>query len=389
MSRRVLLYSHDSYGLGHLSRSVTLARSVVERSDGDDVLLVTGTPRPQAFPLPFGVDMVKMPAITKSDDGGYKSRSLRMGLDRIAHLRSRLIDAAVASFAPDVILVDHVPSGLEGELLPMLDSLRLGAVRPEVILGLRDIIDEPSRVRAEWDATGVWKTIDSEYDRVFVYGDEAVGTTALELELDRKVRCPVEHVGYVAREVPGRSARPTEQPVVLVTVGGGGDGHRLLRAYGRFLEELGPSARFRSVVVAGPLLSPRRRAEIDAMLYGSGAPVEVLTFSSDHVSLIANADAIIAMAGYNTTCEILRSGVPALLVPREAPRLEQSIRASRLAALGAVETCSIEQLTATDLDRFVTGAIGGTVKNLWPMIRLDGARTVADRIGSPLEGSDG
>lgn len=382
MSLRVVLYSHDSYGLGHLSRSVTLAASIAGPSPHNEVLLVSGTPRPQAFSLPMGVDLVKMPSVTKDDVGEYRARSLRLPLDEVVALRSRIIEASVSSFAPDVMIVDHVPTGLGNELLPTFERLRNSASRPRMMLGLRDVIDDAARVRMAWDANGVCETISAEYDDVLVYGDGTLMTTAIELDLSEQLRCQVRHVGYVVRDVPQRSAPRSDQPTVVVTVGGGGDGHRLLSSYGRFLCELGQRAWFRSVVVVGPLLAAHQRAEIEALLVGSGAPVEVLTFTRDHAALLANADAVVAMGGYNTVCEILAANVPALLVPRAKPRVEQLIRARRLAELGLVEMATDDELVPARLLRFIEEATARSHATNNVPIDLGGAATVAALIGA-------
>jgi len=382
VSLRVVLYSHDSYGLGHLSRSVTLGAHIAGRSPHNNVLLVSGTPRPQAFSLPMGVDLVKMPSVTKDDGGEYRARRLRQPLDEVVALRSRIIEASVSSFAPDVMIVDHVATGLGNELLPTFERLRNSPSRPRMMLGLRDVIDDAARVRAAWDAHGVWEIISAEYDDVLVYGDATLTTTATELGLAERLRCQVRHVGYVVQDVPQRSAPRSVQPTVVVTVGGGGDGHRLLRSYGRFLSQLGQRAWFRSVVVVGPLLAAQQRAEIEALLVGSGAPVEVLTFTRDHTALLVNADAVVAMGGYNTACEILAANVPALLVPRSKPRVEQLIRARRLAERGLVEMTTEDELVPARLLRFIEEAAARPRSTANVPIDLGGAATVAALIGA-------
>jgi len=56
--------------------------------------------------------------------------------------------------------------------------------------------------------------------------------------------------------------------------------------------------------------------------------------------LIARAEGVVAMGGYNTFCEVLSLDKPALLIPRSTPRLEQTIRARRAQALGFVSMLS-------------------------------------------------
>jgi len=55
------------------------------------------------------------------------------------------------------------------------------------------------------------------------------------------------------------------------------------------------------------------------------------------VTLIRHAEAVVAMAGYNTVSEILYHRKPALIVPRVSPRSEQRIRAEKLHHIGLTD----------------------------------------------------
>ena len=64
--------------------------------------------------------------------------------------------------------------------------------------------------------------------------------------------------------------------------------------------------------------------------------VTAITFDAHLETLMAQAAGVVAMGGYNTFCEILSFDKPALIVPRQVPRREQLIRASRAQELGLV-----------------------------------------------------
>jgi predicted glycosyltransferase len=350
---RTLIYSHDTYGLGHLRRCTLLAGGIVGADADNEAVIVTGSPRAQAFPLPDRVDTIQLPAATKGDDGGYRARRLRCDLDDLVRLRSELLLAAVTSFEPDVVLVDHAPIGMAGELVPVLRRFARSRWAPRLVLGLRDIIDEAARVEHSWDVDGSWDLL-STYDEILVYGDADITTTATELELGRRVPAPVRHTGYIAPMMPEAVGG---DPFVMVTAGGGGDGHELLR---RYLDavECGALDDIQSVVVTGPLMSAGRRAEL--ITRAESAPgVTVVGFADDMRSLISSATAVVSMAGYNTVVEELAAATPALLVPRSAPRLEQDIRARRLEEVAPLERCPLDELDPTRLAAFVERARAG------------------------------
>ncbi len=380
---RFVLYSHDTYGLGHLRRCTLLATALVGADPDSEVLILTGSPQAQAFRLPERVDTVKLPCATKDDRGNYRPRKLSGGIGRLLRLRSDIITSTVLAFEPDVLLVDHAPIGMGGELGPLLDRLSLLAGRPRLVLGLRDIIDDAGRVDATWHRDGVWDRL-AAYDEILVYGDESVVTTAQELHLARRLPTRVSHTGYLAPTMPETR---TDEPFVLVTPGGGGDGQRLLR---RYLDAVSAGALggLRSVVVTGPLLSAGRRAEM--LTRAAELPsVEMIEFSGQLRSLISSAVGVISMAGYNTVVEELAAGSPALLVPRCAPRLEQYIRAARLAPRTSLDVALVESLDQTRIRGFVDGCRNGSHGDLddgaaRPGVAIDGvARAAAALLERP------
>ncbi|MGH8874174.1 MAG: glycosyltransferase family protein [Acidimicrobiia bacterium] len=374
---RVLIYSHDTYGLGHLRRSLLIAGRLASLPQVSSVLIATGSPRTQAFSLPPGCDTVKLPAVTKTPEGCYRARTLQMPLGEVVTMRAGLLRVIADTFRPDLILVDHAPTGMGGELRPLFDHLTDPAERPSMLLGLRDIIDEPEQVRAEWDRAGVWEALETVYDRIVVYGDPRVGTTAQDLDLPALLPGKVRFAGYLGRPVP-LPHRNGKQPLILVTAGGGGDGQETIQAYGDFLEAWPGRAPFRSLVVTGPLLSARRRRQAAARFRGIRQPVQVETFVEGMERLIGTARGVIAMAGYNTVIELLASSTPALLLPRTSPRREQLIRAERIAPLAGFQVCSNPALAARSMGEFVRGVLNGGTRTPWE--RQDGLETVAQEV---------
>ena len=331
---RVLLYSHDSYGLGHLRRSMTLATALAESLPSASVVIATGSPCATQFAVPAGVDVIKLPSITKDRDGRYVPRSLPGPLESVLSLRRSVLRDLVDAFRPDLLIVDHQVVGLHGELLPALERARDAGAR--TILGLRDVIDEPDVVARSWNHPEIRHALAHAYDHVCVYGWPTVLDPRREYPMPGVLSSALEFTGYVVRRAPSRITRPLppDRHQVLVTVGGGEDGGDCIESYLAALQS-GP-VEWESTIVLGPLLEPahgRRIKRHGRLLDG----VTVHSFHSDLPRLLAESDAVVSMAGYNTVAEILQSGVPAVLVPRSFPRREQRIRAERLAGLGLAE----------------------------------------------------
>jgi predicted glycosyltransferase len=372
---RIMMYSHDSYGLGHFRRTMTIAQGLVSNMPGASVLIVTGSPCATHFELPERVEVLKLPSVTKNDDGEYVSRSLPCGLDEILKLRSSLLLETFRVFQPRLLLVDHQVIGLKGELLPVLAEAE--RFNTKTILGLRDIIDEPAVVSREWGLPEVRRALVDSFDRVCVYGCPNVFDPRVEYPIPPELGQRIEFVGYVVREAPCARLRPLppDRPQVLVTVGGGQDAASRLETY---LDSLAlKPTDWDTTLVLGPLLdvADAQRVRRRARLMGG---VTVHGFLQDLPRTLADSDAVVSMAGYNTTAEILQSGVPAVLLPRTEPRREQEIRASRLARLGMVDVLNspTPETLRGALEKALTRRPG-----LAPsVLRLDGARRMSEVI---------
>ncbi len=377
---RVLIYSHDTYGLGHLRRSLVMARALATSHLGASVLIATGSPRAHAFALPPNCDTLKMPSILKQTDGTYAARDLDLSLEEVVALRANLLCSTFRDFAPDLIIVDHAPVGVEGELFPLLQSIREASPKPKLVLGMRDIVDDAELTEKSWRKSGGFSAIEDDYDRVFVYGEAWVPTTAVEMGLealiDTKGEQKVRHLGYLAPENPRCQASGR----FLVTAGGGGDGHALLRSFIGFLSRR--SAGDVAVdIVTGPFLSERRFETIQAQVDDlDGHDVELIRFDPQIARRVAAAKGVIGMAGYNTVAEIMSSDRRALLVPREVPRVEQLLRAQRLSKVCGFSWCRLSELSDATFQEFIEDCIDPKTKAA-PSMVMNGAQCLVDEVG--------
>jgi len=165
------------------------------------------------------------------------------------------------------------------------------------------------------------------YDEIWVYGLKSVYDPTEGLTLSESVKDRMIWTGYLRREFEARSELP-DMPYIVVTPGGGGDGKamvdQVLLAY-----EKDPTLIPAALLVYGPFLTGDDRVDFERRVANLEGRVMNVGFDSRMESLMANSQGVVAMGGYNTFCEILSCDVPAIIVPRTIPRLEQYIRASR------------------------------------------------------------
>jgi predicted glycosyltransferase len=337
---RFLFVTNECAGLGHLRRNLTLAGAVTQRDERSSALVVTGSAALGSFSVPSRVDTVKLPVLHRDADGTLRARSLGVEVRAIEALRSRLLATSAMALDPHVVVVDKTPLGLRNELLPMLRQLRAEG-RSRVVLGLRNIEDDPERVRAAWREARMLEAIETYYDAVFVYGPESTTGDALSCLGVNELPVPLHHVGVVG--TPPITAAPEDLPddYLLVTVGGGSDGHDAIEAV-LDAHERDPLP-IPIVVVTGPLMPAPHVAEIAVRC--DGRRVRLFEFRPDMPQVIGGARAVVAMGGYNTVTEIQRTGTPALLIPRVRPSTEQLIRAREVVAAGGATMLHPDDIT--------------------------------------------
>lgn len=332
-TRRVMLYSHDTFGLGHLRRSRALATALTAGDDKASAIILTGSPVAGRFTFPERVDHIRLPGVTKLRDGSYVSSTLGLDIDATTNLRAGLIQSAVEQYRPDLLIVDKEPTGFRGELLPTLEWLQAqGHCR--IVLGLRDVLDDPEVLAKEWARKGSVKAAETYYDEFWVYGLEDIYDPTQGLPFNDETRARIHYTGYLRRELTDAAEVP-DTPYILITPGGGGDGAAMVSLVLDAYEadpDLGPHA----MLVYGPFLSGEVREAMDARVARLGGRVTATGFDSRIEALFAKAQGVVCMGGYNTFCEVLSFDQRAVIVPRTVPRLEQWIRASRAEELGLV-----------------------------------------------------
>ena len=333
---RLLIYSHDTFGLGHLRRCRAIAHALVGKRRGLSVLILSGSPIIGSFSFRTRVDFVRIPGVIKLKDGDYQPLSLDIGLEATLSLRGKIIRHTAEAFAPHLFLVDKEPLGLRGEVRDTLALLK--ARRVPTVLGLRDIMDEPGQLAEEWERKNAARALADFYDAIWVYGLPQICNTLEGVALPPSVEGKVRYTGYLRRDPVPRQGSPlfispvSQGEYLLVTTGGGGDGAMLidwvLRAY-----EDDDHPPYPALLVLGPFMHSSLQADFMRRVERLSL-VHAITFEANIENLMAEAAGVVAMGGYNTFCEILSFDKPALIVPRTEPRLEQFIRASRAQALG-------------------------------------------------------
>jgi predicted glycosyltransferase len=356
---RFLFYSHDGLGLGHVRRNLSVAGALTELAPEASVLVATSAEEAESFGIPPHVDVLKLPGLRKLGNERYAARRLPVPWRDVRAVRAKLLAAAVDSFRPAVLLVDKHPLGAGGELVPALEAARATGAR--AVLGLRDVLDEPAAVAAEWGGHGLFERIVEYYDRVLVYGQSDVLDPVREYGFPEAVAAITLFCGYVVSPTRGPSGNGSGEttvpsgararPRVLATAGGGEDGFALLANF----VQAATDRRWQATVVSGPQCRLEKERRLRGLAGEAGA--EFQRFVPGLSAAFGSLDALVCMGGYNTLLEAAASGVPMVCVPRVRPRSEQLLRAQAFARLGLLRLLEPQRLDPTVLRVEVESAL--------------------------------
>lgn len=391
--QRLLIYSHDGYGLGNIRRNLAICEYLAAVQPHLSILLLTGSPMAHAFRIPANVDYVKLPCVTRAQREAYRAKYWDLDAREVLHIRSEVILSTVKHFNPDLVLVDKKPVGIKKEFFPALTHLKVNSPETRIILGLRDILDEPGSTIPVWQKNQYFEIIQQFYDGVWIFGDPRVFDAVSAYRMPDGVAAKVTYTGYLARdfgETDRLAARAqvnlNGHPHVLVMSGGGGDGYVLMKNYVEVGKRLAAPAGYESLLVTGPEMHEGQRCEIEAICAASQG-MQCRAFTDRIETYLMASDIVVAMGGYNTICEILTAGKRAVIVPRIRPVQEQYIRVARLHELGLVQMVHPDRLSpATLLEAIQEAArMPDPLARARQLLNLNGLPAIARLVQEQLE----
>jgi predicted glycosyltransferase len=363
VSYSIMIYCGDVLGLGHLRRNTAIASRFVNDLPGSNALLLTSLPAGDFFECPEGVDIVKLPSLRRTADGRMVGRKLTLDQGHLQELRTTVIRSVARSFRPDLFLVDQLPTGVWGELTPVLRDLKGCDPAPTIVLGLRDILDDPEVTRARWRRQGVYRTLNRAYDSVLIYGSRQIFDSRAQYGLDGQIDTDVTYCGYVCAEGPTVGSKLTRRELglgdgrlLVITAGGGADGYSMIKLCLDALSRMPGQRDLEVACITGPLM---RRDEIqDLRARSAQLPVRVFWCVEQAPVYFETADLIVSMAGYNTLVEAIRLGKKVLAIPRLGPSAEQGMRADVFSRLGVVRAVGSRERSPKAMARLIETMLG-------------------------------
>lgn len=352
--KRLLFYCQHILGMGHLVRSMEIVRGLMHDFQ---VCFVNGGEIIEGFAIPPEVEMVNLPAIkTDAEFQTLQAVDASLTLAEVQEIRKTQLLALCDRFQPDVLMIELFPFGrgkFSFELIPLLEKVRSLKTPAQVVCSLRDIVIT-KRDQAKYEAK-VCKLMNQYFDLLLVHGDPQFQPLSETFSQIHNLHCPVHYTGYVVQpSLEMSDLSITQEPLILVSVGGGRFGHELLDCVTKAAPLLAEHLPHKIQMFTGPFMPDDKFAELQTMAQHS-TNLRIDRFTPNLLTYMKQADLSISMSGYNTTMNVLTTGVRAMILPFTGnDDQEQTIRATKLENLGVVEMIRAEELQP---DRFAQKVI--------------------------------
>jgi predicted glycosyltransferase len=340
----LLLYCQHSLGMGHLRRSMEMARVLVKQFQ---LVFLNGGRIPESIPRPEGIEFIDLPALGMGADGVLISQSDKQELKMVKQFRRQIITEQFKKLQPDVLLVELFPFGRKKfmfELLPLLKLAKQSISKPLVICDLRDILVDGRGDQQHFDDRARWLA-DRYFDTVLIHTDPQFARLEESFKPRIPLKIPLIYTGFVAG-VPEPDASYDQFPGIVVSAGGGNVGANLFHSLIEAQSTIWQQFEIPMSIVAGPFL-PEPEWNLLKLKAQNKPGLRLYKSVPDLKYLFQNATVSISQCGYNTVMDLLKTRVPALLIPYfEAGENEQTKRALKLEKMGLVRVLSETQLNA-------------------------------------------
>jgi predicted glycosyltransferase len=383
--KKIMIYCQHLAGMGHLVRCREIIRELVKDFQ---VCFISGGQIVPEFQLPSETEIVQLPGLWQRG-AELVPVDESQSLETIMEQRQQQLLAVFDQFQPDCLMTECFPfskMSMKSELSPVLKYAQASRHPVRIVCSLRDLImTQPLSAGArERREAKVCRLINRFYDAVLYHTDPSLYRLEECFPRVDDLHCDLIYTGYVAQALSPETVPTPEDldhlsnpaPMIVASAGGGRHGYPLLSTLLAAAPSLAQQIAHQIYVFAGPFMPDEEFLALQRE--ATGQPNVILhRYTPVLLNYLQKADLSISLGGYNTTMNILRTGVRSLLLP--SPNLsqadEQRLRAEKLASLGVLQLLKPPELTPERLTQAVLHRLQST-PNTHP-IDLQGARNTA------------
>jgi predicted glycosyltransferase len=390
--KKIMFYCQYLSGMGHLVRSTEIVRSLVKDFK---VYFINGGPVIEGFEMPPGVEIIRLPALWL-EDGQFTVGNSSLSVDQVKEFRKKLLISEFDRIQPDCLITEFFPFGrhkLFFELIPFVEHIKATSPNTKIACSLRDVIGKDSD--AEEEQT-ICNLMNSYFDLLLFHSDPNFQTFPESFSRHQDIKSNIIHTGFVT-QAPTLNhidinqlwgANSSKDIRILVSVGGGRIGYELLETVLEASSIFDRNIPYTIKIFTGPFMADEKVEKLKQFTYNKDK-VSIETFTPHLLAYMKTADVSISLSGYNTTMNILSTGVNAIVVPigHENQDKEQLIRTQKLQKIGAIDFIHPEDLEPLHLIEKIINCLGkSTNQNNNPVFDMNGAENTNKFLKDYLDG---
>ena len=376
---KILFYCQYVWGMGHLFRSVEVARALSDHK----VFLVAGGQEID-INLPEHVNLVRLPGLYMDEHfTTLIPEDPDKTLEDIQRRRKEILFGLYEKHNPDLVIIELYPFGrtiFGFELQPLLDSIRQGRFgKTKIVCSLRDVLVEKRDPRMY--AERVLNHLNAHFDLLLIHSDPALMPLDETFSRVNDIQIPIFYTGFVTRKVKADAgeklrrelAMGAEEKLIVASAGGGRSGYKLLSNVIEAVHLLSRTLPIRLEMFTGPF---RDDGEFRKLSAHSTKGIRIRRFTQRFLDYLSAADVSVSLAGYNTCMNLLVTRVPALVYPYLRQQ-EQPIRVAKIKGFLPMKILQDSDLSPHALGGHIQQMLGVSTLSKCESLNLDGAENTA------------
>ncbi|GGA39566.1 hypothetical protein CYANOKiyG1_57710 [Okeania sp. KiyG1] len=314
-----------------------------------EICFINGGEVIENFPVPPTVEMINIPPI-KTDPEFEKLLIPEQfeNVEEVLETRKNQLLEILERLQADILMIELFPFGrrrFSPELIPLIEQANKAGIK--VVSSLRDIV-VPKQNQARHEEK-VCKLINKYFDMLLVHSDPNFIRLEETFSRVNDLKSQVYYTGYVAQKVPEIDVETMakindKKPLILVSVGGGRFGHKLLECVVKTAPILKQTLPHKIQMFTGPFIPEEIWVKLQDLAAGQ-SNINIERYTPNLLNYMENADLSISMSGYNTTMNILMTGVRAMMMAFTGNGdQEQTMRVQKLEQMEIVKMIHSEDL---------------------------------------------
>jgi predicted glycosyltransferase len=362
---KIIIHCQYVYGIGHLVRTVELARGL---SKSFQVFIFNGGEAVPNFYLPKDITFIQLPAIYKEENSNSLSPvDSSTSIEECFQDRRIIIEQKTEEIKPDILITEHFPFGLlfENEVTSLISKVKFTNPSSKIISSVRDIIESNGGGKNDGYIT---ELINEWYDMVLVHGDENYIHLKHSFSQIDKISVPIFHTGYIVR--PIQINIKTEYPIILASVAGGRLGNELLEAVIDSHLLIKEKIKHNLILFSGAFQNDFKEQERKIIELNS-EDIKLYCFDSKmYLNYLSKADMVISLGGYNSIIESVSAKKTMLVYQRgfSGGNEEQDLRIKLFEDLGCLKVLKPQDLSVKVLPEMIVNSIK---TNRFPKLNLN------------------